>query len=60
MFVQEPLAKDSPLWRLPNVLISPHNAGASNGTYARGVEIFLRNLGAYLNGKPLENEAAAA
>jgi len=41
-------------------LISPHNAGASNGTYARGVEIFLRNLGAYLHGKPLENEAAAA
>mgnify|MGYP001041087401 CR=1 FL=1 len=60
VFVQEPLAKDSPLWRLPNVLISPHNAGASNGTYARGVEIFLRNLGAYLHGKPLENEAAAA
>jgi phosphoglycerate dehydrogenase-like enzyme len=60
VFVQEPLARESPLWRLPNVLISPHNAGASNGTYARGVEIFLRNLGAYLHGKPLENEAAAA
>jgi phosphoglycerate dehydrogenase-like enzyme len=59
VFVHEPLARESPLWRLPNVLISPHNAGASNGTYARGVEIFLRNLDAYLNGKPLENEASA-
>ncbi len=58
VFVQEPLARASPLWRLPNVLISPHNAGASNGTYARGVEIFLRNLDAYLNGRPLENEAS--
>ena len=60
VFMQEPLARDSPLWRLPNVLISPHNAGASTGTYARGVEIFLRNLDAYLRGKPLANEATAA
>ena len=60
VFTQEPLPTDSPLWRLPNVLVSPHNAGASTGTYARGVEIFLRNLDAYLRGKPLENEAAAA
>ncbi len=59
VFVQEPLARESPLWRLPNVLISPHNAGASIGTYARGVEIFLRNLGAYLIGQPLANEASA-
>ena len=59
VFTAEPLARDSPLWRLPNVLISPHNAGASTGTYARGVEIFLRNLDAYVHGKPLENEALA-
>jgi D-2-hydroxyacid dehydrogenase (NADP+) len=59
VFVQEPLARESPLWRLANVLISPHNAGASTGTYARGVEIFLRNLGAYLGGRPLANEASA-
>ena len=57
VFTAEPLAADSPLWALPNVLISPHNAGASTGTYARGVEIFLRNLDAYLRGQPLENEA---
>ena len=58
VFTKEPLARDSALWRLPNVLISPHNAGASTGTYARGVEIFLRNLGHYLRGEPLENEAS--
>ena len=60
VFVQEPLARESPLWRLPNVLVSPHNAGASPGTYGRGVEIFLRNLDAYLKDKPLGNQASIA
>lgn len=59
VFHTEPLPAESPLWRLPNVLISPHNAGASTGTYARGVEIFLRNLHSYLTGRVLENEARA-
>ena len=58
VFHTEPLPVDSPLWDLPNVLISPHNAGASTGTYARGVEIFLRNLANYLRAQPLENEAS--
>lgn len=56
VFTAEPLAPESALWGLPNVLISPHNAGASSGTYARGVEIFLRNLDGYLGERPLENE----
>lgn len=58
VFTVEPLAAESPLWALPNVIISPHNAGASTGTAARGVEIFLRNLVAYLHGKPLVNLAS--
>ncbi len=58
VFNTEPLPPESPLWDLSNVLISPHNAGASTGTYARGVEIFLRNLENYLNAKALENEAS--
>jgi len=58
VFHTEPLPTESPLWDLPNVLISPHNAGASTGTYARGVEIFLRNLARYLNAGHLENEAS--
>jgi D-2-hydroxyacid dehydrogenase (NADP+) len=57
VFHNEPLPADSPLWRLPNVILSPHNAGASTGTYARGVEIFLRNLTCYLDGRALVNEA---
>lgn len=58
VFTVEPLPPESPFWRLPNVLISPHNAGASTGTYGRGVEIFLRNLENYLAARPLENEAS--
>ena len=58
VFTAEPLQPESPLWTLPNVLISPHNAGASTGTYGRGVEIFLRNLDNYVAGRALENEAS--
>jgi phosphoglycerate dehydrogenase-like enzyme len=57
VFLVEPLPKDSPLWKLPNAVVSPHNAGASSGTYARGVEVFLRNLERYLRNEPMENEA---
>ena len=58
VFNTEPLPQESSLWDLPNVLISPHNAGASTGTYARGVEIFLRNLENYLLGRGMANEAS--
>jgi len=58
VFNVEPLPKESPLWKLTNVIVSPHNAGASSGTYARGVETFLHNLELYLRGEPMVNEAA--
>jgi phosphoglycerate dehydrogenase-like enzyme len=57
VFTSEPLPRESALWKLPNVMISPHNVGASTGTYARGVEIFLRNLDNYITGRAMENEA---
>lgn len=56
VFVQEPLPAVSPLWELPNVIITPHNCSASVGNFGRGVDIFLRNLEHYLRGEPLENE----
>jgi D-2-hydroxyacid dehydrogenase (NADP+) len=57
VFTKEPLAAESPLWTLPNVIITPHNSSTGTGNYRRGVEIFLRNLEAYLRGdSPLENE----
>jgi phosphoglycerate dehydrogenase-like enzyme len=58
VFVQEPLPPESPLWTLPQVLMTPHSASASLGTRQRGAELFLRNLQAYLQGAALESETA--
>ncbi len=56
VFDPEPLPPDSALWDLPNVIISPHNSGASVGTRARVADIFLDNLGRFVRGEPLRNE----
>lgn len=55
VFRQEPLPSDSRLWDLSNVLISPHSAAASESENERIVELFIRNLGRYLEGESLEN-----
>lgn len=56
VFATEPLPADDPLWDLPNVIISPHSSGASDGSTQRVVEIFLDNLGRFVRGEPLRNE----
>lgn len=56
VFDPEPLAADDALWDLPNVIISPHNSGSSNGTTNRVAEIFLDNLGRFVRGESLRNE----
>ena len=51
VFEDEPLPLESPLWDLPNVIITPHIAGIS---YAEGiVPIFLENYRRYRRGAPL-------
>lgn len=52
-FAIEPLPADSPLWRLPNVLISPHSAAWSDDEHERMVTFFIRNLRRYLRGDDL-------
>jgi glyoxylate/hydroxypyruvate reductase A len=52
---QEPLPADSPLWALPNVLISPHSAAMTADQNGRIVELFCDNLRRYLEGRPLRN-----
>jgi phosphoglycerate dehydrogenase-like enzyme len=56
VFQQEPLAANSALWDLPNVLVTPHNAGASSGNEERVYELFLENLGRWQSGGALLNE----
>lgn len=52
---QEPLPADSPLWSLPNVIISPHNASASTGNEQRCAEMFIANFGHWIRGEPMFN-----
>ena len=47
----EPLPAASPLWDMPNVLISPHSASTVGRENERIVEIFCHNLAHYLDGR---------
>lgn len=51
----EPLPESSPLWGMPNVILSPHIAGASGEYFERAAELFRENLRRYLAGQPLLN-----
>jgi phosphoglycerate dehydrogenase-like enzyme len=51
----EPLPEDSPLWELPNVIITPHASGGSPSNEQRRFQIFYQNLIRYRNKQPLEN-----
>ena len=51
----EPLPSDSPLWELPNVILTPHASAYSPKNDDKRFRIFNRNLKLYLEGKPLEN-----
>ena len=50
---EEPLSMDSPLWDMPNVIITPHVAGGSPIRLDRTVGLFCDNLERLLVGKPL-------
>ena len=50
----EPPAPESPLWDLPNVIISPHVSADSPQMWLRRREIFKENLRRYLAGEPLK------
>jgi len=51
---REPLPADSPLWRFPNVVMSPHTAGASQYRAARNIDRFVANIERLRRGEPLE------
>ena len=54
-FRDEPLARSSPFYGLPNVIVTPHTSWASDRVRERGIEVFLANLGRYVRGEPLHN-----
>jgi phosphoglycerate dehydrogenase-like enzyme len=56
VFPREPLPPDSPLWKIPNVIITPHIAGITAFYNERAVDLFAANLERYLEGLPLFNQ----
>ncbi|MDB5945826.1 MAG: putative D-2-hydroxyacid dehydrogenase [Ramlibacter sp.] len=57
VFEHEPLPRESPLWSLDNVLVTPHCAGHSDGNAQRIDAIFLSNLARWCQGAPPANLA---
>jgi phosphoglycerate dehydrogenase-like enzyme len=52
----EPLPADSPLWDMPNVILSPHVAGGGSSGYAMHRKLFAENFERLQADKPLVNE----
>lgn len=55
VFVDEPLPSNSPFWKLPNTIITPHVGGMSVHYNARAIDLFVENLKRYLTGAVLLN-----
>lgn len=55
VFAREPLPPDSPLWTLPNVIVSPHTAANSPKEESLIAELFAENARRFLDGEPLRN-----
>lgn len=56
VFDPEPLPGDSPLWSVPNLIITPHVSADDGDNYVPlTLDIFFNNLRRYLKGEPLQN-----
>ncbi len=55
VFEKEPLPPDSPLWKMPNVLVSPHSGSTSDRENGRLTDLFCENLTRWLEDRPLRN-----
>ena len=60
VFTWEPLPETSPLWRMPNVVVTPHNSGISPLNMERAMTMFIDNLSRLVAGKPLKRRVLAA
>jgi phosphoglycerate dehydrogenase-like enzyme len=55
VFEREPLDPASPLWDLPNVIISPHSSGVRPDHWAEVIDLFSENLRRFQQAQPLLN-----
>ena len=60
VFHQEPLATDDPILSLPNVIVSPHNAGQTPEVIRDGLLRAVENVEHFLAGKPKDLVVAPA
>lgn len=60
VFEVEPLPADHPLWRMENVIITPHVAGTSPRIAERHLAVLLDNVRRFARGEPLQNVADKA
>jgi glyoxylate/hydroxypyruvate reductase len=52
----EPLPSDSPLWNVPNLIITPHSSSDDTDYYTpRTLDHFLANVVRFIRGEPLSN-----
>jgi phosphoglycerate dehydrogenase-like enzyme len=56
VFETEPLRKDSPLWDLPNFVITPHCTPEVPDLALNGLNIICDNIRLYREGKTLRNQ----
>ncbi len=56
VFEVEPLPPDSPIWDMPNVIVTPHASWAAQGNFERARLIFLDNLETWLQRRELATE----
>ena len=59
VFEHEPLPADSPLWQMPQVIVTPHIAGYSHNCMKRFGRLVLDNVQRYRTGKPLLNRISS-
>ena len=50
---QEPLPPHSPLWKAPNIIITPHSAASTTDYVPRTARFFVENLKRFVAGEPL-------
>lgn len=55
VFDPEPLPPESPLWKAPNMLITPHLAATTERLWQRHADLLEDNISRYLEGRPLRN-----
>ena len=56
MFPEEPLPPTHPLWRCPNVILTPHTSGFRQGHWDDVIDVFADNFERFTSGRPLRYE----